>query len=53
MDKNREEDFLLTVGNEGELELLDGVVTGARVSWTVNTFEPYKYPDSDGVFPAM
>lgn len=55
--RNREttfkEDFFPRVGNEGEFELIDEVVTRDRVSWTVNTFAPYKYPIPVEVFPAM
>ncbi|XP_046811382.1 uncharacterized protein LOC124420941 [Lucilia cuprina] len=32
---------------------IDEIVTRDKLGWAVNTFDPYKSPGPDGVFPAM
>ncbi|KAI0260789.1 hypothetical protein BGY98DRAFT_929580, partial [Russula aff. rugulosa BPL654] len=34
-------------------EIIEKIVTEKGISWAVNTFEPYKSPGPDGVFPAL
>lgn len=56
IDENRdttvEGDNLKAVGFGGKSELVDGIFTD-RVSWTVNTLQPYKLPDQGGFDPAI
>ena len=36
-----------------DFELIDNIVTIGKVVWAVNTFEPFKSPGPDGIFPAL
>lgn len=49
---NRSSASLLTSTHDGK-NLADEIFTDSKVEWAINTFEPFKSPGRDGIYPAL
>lgn len=49
---NRTNASLLTSTHDGK-NLADEIFTDSKVEWAINTFEPFKSPGRDGIYPAF